>query len=273
MYDDIFRNWSESLTSVTDTLQLQTELAYQSLNNLSASMQESIYNISTHLDQFISTDWANQFSAVCDSISQAPIFIPTWIDQFSAVYDSMPPVIEFSSTAFDSLNFLKDIDFHKEYIELTDDDCNSINTILQSPGASDDIPFKVSKGKIAVSDFIKTILIPILAILLPMLLTAYYHKVDSIESQKRYIEVLQLKEKEFQLKEEKLQLKEEELHIKEQQLQNDIEQKELLENILIETQSFSKYLESLQGDLECPSATPEPFVEVLHSPDGIQDND
>lgn len=270
MYDDILRNWSETFENVTESLQLQTELAYQSLNNLSASMQDSIYNISTHLDQIISTDWANQFSAVCDSISQVPIFMTTWMDQLSAIYDSMPRAIEFSSIAFDSLNFLKDIDFQEEYIELTDDDCNSINTILQSPGASDDNPPKVSKGKIAISDFIKTILLPILAILFPILLTAYYHKVDSIESQKRYIEESQLKEKE-------LQLKEEELHIKEQQLQNDIEQKEILKNILIEFQSFS---EALPEAPECPHTVPvlldevpEFFDEAPYSPDDTQDND
>ncbi len=158
---------------------------------------------------------------------------------------------------------MKNVDFQQDYINLTEDDCDSINAILQSP---DDTLPKVSKGKIAVSDFVKTILIPILAIFLPMLLTIYYHKIDSIESQKRYIE-------ELQLKEEELQLKEKELHIKEQQLQNDIEQKELLENILIEAQSFSEYLESLQEDPECPSAAPEPFVEVPHSPDDTQDND
>lgn len=263
MYDDIFKNWSESLANVTNTFQLQSELAIQSLNNLSASMQESIYNISAQFDQIITTDWVDKLSAVYDSISQVQIYETDWINRLSTVYDSMTHVIEFPFISFDGLSFLKDIDFQQEYINLTDDDCDSINTILQAP--NDTLP-KVSKGKIAVADFIKTILIPILAILLPMLLTIYYHKIDSIESQKHHIEELQLKEKE-------LQLKEEELHIKEQQLQNDIEQKELLENILIEAQSLSEYFESLQEDPECPSAIPEPFVGVPHSPDGTQDND
>lgn len=266
MYDDAFKNWGELLTNVTDALQLQPELASQALIDLSVSAQESIYNISSQIDQIITTDLVDQLSLACDSISQLPIFTTDWINQLSAVYDSMAPIIEFPFISFDDLSFLKDIDLQQEYIDLTDDDCNSINTILQSPNVSNDTLPKVSKGKMAISDFIKTILIPILAILFPMLLTIYYHKIDSIESQKHHIEELQLKEKE-------LQLKEEELRLKEQQLQNDIEQKEILENILIQTQSFSEYFESLQEDPECPSVVPESFAEVLYSPDDIQDND
>lgn len=294
MYDDILRNWSDTFANVTEVLQLQAELALQSPDFSSALRQESFYNIPAHLDRVIAQDWLGQLSASYDYMSQVKALTPDWIDQLSAIYDSISHVpaltsgwidqisevcnsisqtIELSPTSFDNLSFLRNIDFQEEYIDLTDEECDSINTILQSPDAFDDAPPKVSKGRIAVSDFIKTILIPILAILLPLLLTAYYHKVDSIESQKRYIEESQLKKKELQSKEKELQLREEELHIKEQQLQNDIEQKELLENILIEAQSFSEYLESLQEDPECPSAAPEPFVEVPHSPDDTQDND
>lgn len=172
-----------------------------------------------------------------------------------------------------ALDFLTEINLQKDYIELTEDDCNSINALLESSDPAIDDSEKVSKGKMSVTDFIKNVLIPILAILLPMLLTIYYHKVDSIESEKRHIEELQLKEKE-------LQLKEDELRIKEQQLQNDIEQTEILKNILIEIQNFPEYLESLQAVPECPHVTskfpgaaPEPFGEVPNSPDGIQDND
>ncbi len=231
MYDDILKNFSESLTNVTE---LQTELAYQSLNNFFTSMQESIYNISTSLDQITISEWASQLSASYDYMSQVKALTPDWMDQLSTIYDSISHVpaltsgwtdlisevcnsisqtIELSPTSFDSLSFLRNIDFQEEYIDLTDEECDSINTILQSPDAFDDAPPKVSKGRIAVSDFIKTILIPILAILLPLLLTAYYHKVDSIESQKRYIEESQLKKKELQSKEKELQLREEELHI------------------------------------------------------------
>lgn len=208
------------------------------------------------------------FTNVTNTLHFDQIFTPDWMNQLSAIYGSMPAAVEIPTieSPFESLSFLKDIDFHQDYINLTEDDCDSINTILQPSDTSEDAPLKISKGKIAVSDFIKTILIPILSILLPTLLTIYYHKIDSIESQKRYIEELQLKEKE-------LQLKEEELHIKEQQLQNDIEQKKLLENILIETQSLSEYFESLQEDAECPPEIPEPFAKAPHSPDGTQDND
>lgn len=171
-----------------------------------------------------------------------------------------------------AFDFLKKVDFQNKYIELTKDDCNSINTFLKTSNTPE-VPVEISKGKISLTDFIKTVLIPILAILAPMLLTIYHHKIDSIESQKMHIEELHLMEKE-------LQLKEEELRIEEQKLQNDIKQTEILKKIFIEIQTFPEYLESLQVAPECsrispelPDEAPEPFDEAQHSPDGTQDND
>ncbi len=83
-----------------------------------------------------------------------------------------------------SFEFLKNIDLHNEYIDLTEDDCSSINILLESSGISDDAP-PVSKGKMAVSDFIGAILIPILAILLPMMQNSCYNKMNSLEAQNK----------------------------------------------------------------------------------------
>ncbi len=254
MYEDIFTNFSEQLIN---SLQWPTELATRSLDAIYEAAQNTLSNFDTYLNQNSIADWADQLSAIYDSI-------PTSVEI---------PTIEFPSFSFESLNFLKDIDLQQDYIHLTEDDCDSINAILQPSDTSNDAPLKVSKGKMTVSDFIKNILLPIFGILLPLLLTIYFHKVDSIESQKRHIEELQLREKE-------LQLQEKELHIMEQQLQNDIAQKELLEGILIEAQSFSEYFESLQEAPECPCTVlklpfedPEHFAETPYSPDGTQDND
>lgn len=186
--------------------------------------------------------------------------------QLSDLCKSTLLILENSEIPEDSLAFLDSIDLQNEYVELTEDDCKSINNLLESSDSSNDANPKVSKGKMSMADFIKSVLIPILAIILPILLTIYYHKVDSIESQKRYLEEIQLKERE-------LQQEEAELRFMEQQLQNDIEQKEILKNILIEFQSLPEYIESLQAVPEYPSEAPTPSGEAPCSSGCTQDND
>ena len=46
-----------------------------------------------------------------------------------------------------------------------------------------------------------------------MIQTSYYHKIDSVESQKAYMEEHQIKEEEIQLLKEQIQLQEQELQI------------------------------------------------------------
>lgn len=77
---------------------------------------------------------------------------------------------------------------------------------------------------------------PLLTVILPMLLTIYLHKIDSIESQKVH--------------KEELRLQEQENEIAMQQLQNDIAQKEILEKIFNELYNFSESQESLQEAVE-----------------------
>lgn len=212
-------------------------------------------------------------------VSKSPSAVMSALQSQAELVSNAINALPESTSYQGSFDFLKRINIQEDFIELTENDCDSINALLESSNSTDVLP-KISKGKIKLVDFIKTILIPILAIILPMLLTFYYHKVDSIESQKRHIAELQIKQEELQLRETELQLWEEELRIKEQQLQNDIEKKEILENILIEIQNQSEYYKSLLMEPECPLSVPEPFDEVPehfdeapHSPDDTQDND
>lgn len=168
------------------------------------------------------------------------------------------PNIESITASSDSLDFSPNTDFQNQSIELTESDCAKINTFLESSNIKSNSP-KVSKGKISLRDFIKTVLLPILAIILPMIQNCYNNKINSIESQKAHME--------------ELQLQEQKLRIAEQQLQNDIEQKQLLENILTELQYFPEYFESLPEVLECPDEAQKPFAEVPDFPADTQDND
>lgn len=232
--------------SVVSALQIQAEFASKALNAVPISTMDYFRSLTSNYEQLHTIDFANEMATACNSICNA---------------------IKFPSDLQGRFDFLKNLNLQEAFIELSDDDYDSINTFLKTSNTSANVPKKVSNGKMAMDDFIKSVLIPILAIALPMLLTIYYHKVDSIESQKQYIEELQLKEKE-------LQLKEEEICIKEQQLQNDIAEKEILENILIELQNQSKCCIAPESPVEAssysgetpepPGEAPEPFGEALN---------
>lgn len=234
MYEDIYKKLSDSMVySFSPLIELKSKLDFSDLDSITETLQKSCSNLTTYCNQKITIDFAEHLSALANSLVST---------------------VEIPSISLPDLRFLKEINFQEKYIELTESECDSVNILLKSSNAANDESVKVSKGKLSMTDFIKTVLIPILAFFAPMLLTIYYHKIDSIESQKLRIE--------------ELQLKEEELRIEEQQLQNDIAQTEVLKNILIQIQNFPEYLESLQAAPECPSEVPvildkapEPFGE------------
>ncbi len=266
-------------TSIISALQVQAELVPQYPAPAISALQSQV-NLTSNILNALPESTINCFRSFSSYYDYGQLFTIDLVNQMSVACSSICNAIKLSSTLPGDFDFLKNLNFQEDFVNLTDNDCNSINAILETSDFSDDVPLKVSNGKMAMADFIKSVLIPILAIVLPMLLTIYYHKVDSIESQKQYIEELQLKEKELQLKEEELRLKEEELRIREQQLQNDIAEKEIIEGILIEFQNQSEYYKTLLSDPEYPCVTPElpdevlePFVEAPCSSDSIQDSD
>ena len=243
---DNYKYLSELLThSVISISKISLESTQSFADNI-AKMLENLSNVT-----------ASYYSNMSDQLTEVATHL-------SELCQSLISSIEIPTISSESFEFLKNIDFQDECIELNEDACDSINTILEF-SENPDVTAKVSKGQLTLADFI-TILIAILAIVLPMIQTSYYHKIDTIESQKVYIEELQQKEKE-------LSIREKELRIAEQQLKNDMEQKEILENILTEIQSFSEYVESLQEAPEYPDEVPEPFDEDPHSLGDNQDND
>lgn len=241
MNENDYKNMSEIIQkSLADIPESCFKLSQDSIK----ALQESVKAISTVINHYQLSEQLIESAKTLSALSKVTLA-------------NIEP-ITISPHAFD---FLKNIDFQSEYVNLTEDDCDTINTILESSNTTD-TPAKISKRKMTLADFIKTVLIPILAILLPMIQNSYLNKVNSIESQKAYIE-------ELQLKEEELQIKERELHIAEQQLQNDIEQKEILENILTEIQNFSEYFEFLPEAPEYPDEVHNHFDEFPESLDEV----
>lgn len=239
--------------------------------NLSEILQKSLSNIPESYFK-LPQDSINALSKSAKAIS-ASVYPSNLTDQLAEITTALSALskatlsnVESTTIFSNALNFFGNINLQNEqneHIELTENDCDSINTILKSSNTVD-VPAKISKGKIALADFIRTVLIPILAILLPMIQNSYYHKVNSIESQKAHIEELQIQEQE-------LQIREQELHTAEQQLQNDIEQKEILENILTKIQCLPEYFEFLPKVPEYPNEVQKPFDEVPSSLADIHD--
>ncbi len=239
MIEDICKNMSGTLTDAfSSSILLQSELALKSLDSLAESLEKFACKLSSCIMENLTANISAQIPEIIDAIL---------------------PVIELPTLKLESFNFFKNLNFQENYVKLSEEDCHSIDSILGPFNVSGNIPIKVTNQKMAVSDFIKSVLIPILAILLPMLLTIYYHKIDSIESQKCRME--------------ELRQKEEALNTMKQQLQNDIEEKEILENILIELQNQSEYYKSLQLDPGCSSEVQALPAEALKPFVDSQNND
>lgn len=156
MCENTFLNTPDS---VINALQQQVELTCKILDSFP---DMSSYYITSHALSFPAQNIANQIAEFYNFISTTS---------------------GLSSSFLDNIHFIEDITFQDGYIELTESSCNSINSLLSSSNEPDSPPI-VSKGKMALVDFIKVVFIPILALLLPMLQTSYYNHVDSIESQK-----------------------------------------------------------------------------------------
>lgn len=158
-------------------------------------------------------------------------------------------------------NFLNDIDFQSGYIELNEDNCDSINSILESSNIAN-APLKVSKGKFSLTNLL-SLLISILGILLSI----HYHKIDSVESQKSSM-------REYQLKKEENRLLKEQLHIQERELQVIDEHTKFLENTINELIDHIKSQENSQAIPESDSEIfefPMSSAEHPESPDEVQD--
>lgn len=260
-FNQIFTpDWMNQLSAICDSVSQFQFFTPNLIDQLSA-VCDSVSQF-----QIFTPALMDQLSAVCDSISQFQIFTPDWMNQLSAIYDSMPAAVEIPTIEFpfDSLNFLKDIDFQQDYIDLTENDCDSINAILRPSDASEDAPLKVSKGKMAVSDFIKTILFPLFLALLQMMHTSYYNKLEAIDSQKVYME-------EHQLKEEEIQLLKKQIQLQQQEIQNISDYATSLENTLNELIGYVSSQEYLQDTLESDSVLPNSSVLPDEDPESLDE--
>lgn len=96
-------------------------------------------------------------------------------------------ILENSETPEDSLAFLDSIDIQKEYVELSEEDCNSINILLDLTNV-DEAPKATPADKTPTVQFFLTIIIPIIIGFLQLWQNENHYKMDSIEAQNTQIQ-------------------------------------------------------------------------------------
>lgn len=236
------------------SVQLTKNLDLSALNNI----EKVSAKLAENLDLSILEEFAKTSAKLVENLNLSTFDNLQNIDISIEHLPKIPtPLLELcQNIAPEHFKLLKYSNTKSECIDSPKDNCNSVNTVLESSNPNDTIS-TVSERKITLKQVIYQLII-ILQILLPMLQNSYYHKLDAIETQETHIEELQLNENKFQQKEE-------ELNLLNQQLQNDMEQKELLEKILIQFQTFLENYESLQ-------TTPEEQHEIQDSADEVQDS-
>lgn len=160
----------------TPVITIQSESAKASIENLSKALTAFSRSLSSiySSDQFIGS--AALLSALSNSMS------------------SIAEKVGISQSAFD---FLKELDFQNEHIELTEEDCDSINKL--SKLSSTENPVIVTpNGKTPTVQFIISILIPIIIGFLQLWQNECHYKQDSIveqnakiQEQERYEQMMQ----------------------------------------------------------------------------------
>lgn len=107
--------------------------------------------------------------------------------QLSDLCKNMLLTLESPEISEDSLTFLDNIDFQNEYVKLSAEDCNSINTLIDLSNV-DETPKVTPTDKMPTIQFLLTIIIPIIIGFLQLWQNENHYKLDSIEAQNAQIQ-------------------------------------------------------------------------------------
>lgn len=166
MSENIYKNLADTFQeTIAPLLAIQTETTQMSINALGESLKNITSILTTSLNPSASLiETSKQLSYLCKIMLS------------SLTITDAPPI---SDNAFD---FLEEIDFQNEYIELTEENCDSINELL-------DLTDTENSSKVMPADktptiqFIISVLVPIIIGFLQLWQNEEHYKLDSIEAQ------------------------------------------------------------------------------------------
>lgn len=110
----------------------------------------------------------------------------------SALSNSMSSIAKKAGIPQNSFDFLKELNFQNEHIELNEENCDAINNLSRLSSTENRV-IVTPNSKTPTVQFVISVLIPIIIGLLQVGQNAYYHYQDSVESK-----VIQDQEQEYQ---------------------------------------------------------------------------
>ncbi len=165
MNKNIYKNFADTLQKAIDPLNLRVKTTQISLT----ALEESLKNFANIL---------------ATSLSPTEHFIET-SKQLSVLYSIMLSkltITDTTSISDDAFDFLDEIDFQDEYIEFTEENCDSINALLDLTDIEN--TSKVTPtNKTPTIQFIISVFVPIIIGFLQLWQNEEHYKLDSIEVQ------------------------------------------------------------------------------------------
>lgn len=166
MSENIYKNLADTFQeTIAPLLAIQAETAQMSINALDESLKNITSILTTSLNPSASlVEASKQLSYLCKIMLS------------SLTITDAPPI---SDNAFD---FLDKIDFQNEYIELTEENCDSINELLDLTNAENSSKVKPT-DKTPTIQFIISVLVPVIIGFLQLWQNEEHYKLNSIEAQ------------------------------------------------------------------------------------------
>lgn len=183
---------SSALNSITETRRLFTACTNIQLSELSA--------LHSQIDLF-----KNSTALINNLLPSTLKNTTVW--QHDSVLKSLTKNIQSSfsqlESTFDFEPLLKDVSIQDDCVELSAETFDKLSDILDISN-NDEICENISeaasgKYKISFQNFLQSIIVSLICMVVPMIQNAYYHKIDLIEAQQKQLEQTQYEEQLIQL--------------------------------------------------------------------------
>lgn len=124
----------------------------------------------------------------------------------SNLHESFSAINGITSPAYDILNTLSEgITFSSDGVSITEDALQSISEFVDLPSETMEARPETSTKLISFKEFLLDILIPIFAILIPLIQTQHLHRLDTLEEERYQLEESEYQERLIQIEEEQLE--------------------------------------------------------------------